>query len=304
MGLFSNHQKLCPICGKPTPRLLAVKIQNMPLCKECAGKIDLPDGMVEQMSLEGFRQYIEFYDANKELRDIFSETYQFSFGLFGRSILLDAHNRLFRLNTLDNSLVMEASSLKSFCILEDNIPLFEGQNGTLKCYQSDVPARANAMAPQIAQFLMQHQMFQKMEQMQERMEREKGAEGMTSAYRPEPSFDVPAPFRHFYIELNLSHPYWGGFRGKLGAPAFSSYDPSIDSYLRDYQEEVDKLHTLAVNLIQLMDPNAREVSGTDNVSVTNADDTIDEIQKYKNLMDSGVITEEEFTAKKRQLLGI
>ena len=30
----------------------------------------------------------------------------------------------------------------------------------------------------------------------------------------------------------------------------------------------------------------------------------DEIQKYKALLDSGAITEEEFAAKKKQLLGI
>ena len=33
-------------------------------------------------------------------------------------------------------------------------------------------------------------------------------------------------------------------------------------------------------------------------------DAVAEIQKYKTLLDAGVLTEEEFTAKKRQLLGI
>ena len=45
MGLFSNNKKLCPICGSPTPRLLPTKVEDMPLCKECAGKVDLPDGV-------------------------------------------------------------------------------------------------------------------------------------------------------------------------------------------------------------------------------------------------------------------
>ena len=44
MGLFTNNKKLCPICGNPTPRLLATKVEDVPLCKECASKIDLPDG--------------------------------------------------------------------------------------------------------------------------------------------------------------------------------------------------------------------------------------------------------------------
>ena len=33
-------------------------------------------------------------------------------------------------------------------------------------------------------------------------------------------------------------------------------------------------------------------------------DTVAELQKYKMLLDTGVITEEEFAAKKKQLLGI
>ena len=33
-------------------------------------------------------------------------------------------------------------------------------------------------------------------------------------------------------------------------------------------------------------------------------DTVAEIQKYKALLDAGVLTEEEFAAKKKQLLGI
>ena len=33
MGLFSNNKKLCPICGSPTPRLLATVVDDQPLCK-------------------------------------------------------------------------------------------------------------------------------------------------------------------------------------------------------------------------------------------------------------------------------
>ena len=33
-------------------------------------------------------------------------------------------------------------------------------------------------------------------------------------------------------------------------------------------------------------------------------DAVTEIKKYKELLDAGIITEEEFTTKKRQLMGI
>lgn len=35
-----------------------------------------------------------------------------------------------------------------------------------------------------------------------------------------------------------------------------------------------------------------------------AEDPVEQIKRYKALLDSGAITEEEFAAKKRQLLGI
>ncbi len=45
MGLFTNNKKLCPICGNPTPRLLAMILaDDIPICKYCANKVDLPDG--------------------------------------------------------------------------------------------------------------------------------------------------------------------------------------------------------------------------------------------------------------------
>ena len=313
MGLFSNSKKLCPICGNPTPRLLATKIEGMPICKECDNKVDLPEGAVNQMSREDFRQYVAFHGENQALRDCFAESYRFSFGLLSSSLLLDASHGLLRLKDDQEALVLEASSLKAFRISEDNRPLFEGGSESLRCYQSDVPAQVNAMGPQIAQFMMQQREFERMEQMErmrEQRDRNRDGGGAPPMYHPRPDFRVPTPFRHFYVELTFTHPYWNRFRGELDAPSFNQTYPSIDDYLRTYQENTDELHTLAVNLMQLLNPNAEEVavgvaapsaSGAQSASAGNA---IDEIQKYKTLLDAGVITEEEFTAKKRQLLGI
>ena len=38
--------------------------------------------------------------------------------------------------------------------------------------------------------------------------------------------------------------------------------------------------------------------------VTPADDVVEQLKKYKQLLDSGIITQEEFDAKKRQLLNL
>jgi hypothetical protein len=94
MGLFTNNKKLCPICGNPTPRLLASAVEGQNLCKECAAKIDLPDGVLNSMTLDEFREYINCYDANKPLRDSFTETYRYDFGFFKGSLLLDMDHQL------------------------------------------------------------------------------------------------------------------------------------------------------------------------------------------------------------------
>ena len=64
----------------------------------------------------------------------------------------------------------------------------------------------------------------------------------------------------------------------------------MDSFLHKYDEKVNELHTLARNLMQFIAPGASS--------------TVEELKQYKALLDAGVLTEEEFAAKKRQLLGI
>lgn len=65
MGLFSNDKKCCPICGEPTPRLFPTKVEDTPICKNCAEKVDLPNGALDNMSLGDFEHYIAFYDENQ-----------------------------------------------------------------------------------------------------------------------------------------------------------------------------------------------------------------------------------------------
>ena len=89
MGLFSNNKKLCPLCGAPTPRLLPTKVEDMPLCKECAAKIDLPGGTLDTMRVADLETYMACYEENKPLRDAFTETMRRSFGFLSGSLVLD-----------------------------------------------------------------------------------------------------------------------------------------------------------------------------------------------------------------------
>ena len=96
MGLFSNNKKPCPICGNATPRLLPTKVEGVPICKECDKKIDLPNGVLDSMTLDDFRRYIDFYNKNQVLRERFHPEYRFGFGAFNTQLVLDVTNGLFR----------------------------------------------------------------------------------------------------------------------------------------------------------------------------------------------------------------
>lgn len=65
----------------------------------------------------------------------------------------------------------------------------------------------------------------------------------------------------------------------------------------------------SLNLMQLIAPGAPETgAGAAQTAAPaqtgGAPNAVEELEQYKSLLDAGVITEEEFAAKKRQLLGI
>ncbi len=287
MGLFTNSKKTCPICNGSTPRFFAASIEGMPICKECSRKVDLPDGMLNTMTLADFRLYMDFYNENKRLRDIFTEQLRLVPGYAADNLLLDTANGLFRLKDEEMSLVFGASNLVSFHILEDNTPIFESVGDVLKCHKTDIPEHIRSLSALITQIAMQQQINEQMEQERQR----------------EMDIELPIPLKSFYVELAIDHPYWKGFRGELKGPRFKRDNPSVDEYLQEYRRSIGNLHKIAASLMQMIHPGAREVYDGRALSVSE-NDPIGEIKRYKDLMDAGAITTEEFAAKKRQILGI
>ena len=317
MGLFSNNKKLCPICGNPTPRLLPTKIDGQPICKECDAKIDLPNGAINRMSLTDFKQYLADFQQNEALQSEFETTYRFNIGFWGCSLYLDETHGLLRLKD-GSGWAFEGKDIQSFRISEDGAPLFESGAGTLQCTASEVPARVNAMAAAISQFHLERQEFERREAMEglhragrESNEERREREQTNSLYRPR--FEAPAPVQKFRIEIRFNHPYWKTFDEEISAPEFDKDYPRAEDYLKTYREQNEELHLLASKLMHMIDPNAGETTSGTAAATTAAAaaavptmpaDAVAEIQKYKTLLDAGVLTEEEFSAKKRQLLGI
>jgi len=314
MGLFTNNKKLCPICGSPTPRLLAAAVEGQNLCKECAAKINLPDGVQDSMTVDDFREYINCHDANKPLRDSFTETYRYSFGFFKGELLLDLDHQLLRLGAGDAAFAMEPANIRSFRILEDGEVLYEGEKGNFRNYKSDIRERLNELKPRIDEYRMLRHEYELMEEMRRNREENGRRDDLDyrDRYLTEPDFNVPNPVEKFAVEITLEHPYWKRFYKETGAPKFDTDQPSIIDYLDDYTQKTEELHALAQNLMQLIDPQAQEkvidpnasAQRTPQAAPTQAEDPTVALPKYKALLDAGVITEEEFAAKKKQLLGL
>lgn len=312
MGLFTNKKKLCPICGNPTPRLLPQKFDDQPICKECEKNIDLPDDVLNNMTLDGFRQYLVDYNSNQSLRTQFAQTFRYDFDF--TPVILDEEHGLIRLSNKERSWAIEKKNLKSFRIFEDDNILLESADGTLNSYPSGIPARAEALVPIVSAFHMEKRAYERNEHMErihsrgETDEQRRERERIANTYRPR--FEAPELFRGFRIEMVFDHPYWRSFEGTERGPVFDADFPSVDSYMKHYREQTEQLHLLAVKLMHLIDPEAGETQiGEAAVSVASSISTVPvdavaEIKKYKELLEQGVITEEEFAAKKKKLLGI
>ena len=99
-----------------------------------------------------------------------------------------------------------------------------------------------------------------------------------------------------------------------GPDFFGGYSSAIKDYLRDYELKAGEMRELATQFMAVLNPCAPErqagigtASGVNTVPVAptvQTEDPVAAIQKYKALLDSWVITEEEFAAKKRQLMNI
>lgn len=298
MGLFSSKKNPCPLCGGATPRIFAAKIEDQPLCSACSGRIDMEPGLRDSLTLQSIREHFLFLDENQTLRQSFVISQTFDFGFFGEKMIVDLNNKLFCMSGAPNKMVFAGSQVKSFTIKEDQSPLFEGSSAGLKRYTSSVPERVAALAPQLA-------MIRMAEQAARRLDRE--ADNKNN-YRP--SMNLPEPFEDFHIELKLDHPYWQTLDFKVSGPDFSNTHPDANSYLREYAQTAAKLEELAIALKDISFPEVREMLADESNPVQPAMaaaapvDSIEEIRRFKGLLEEGLITEAEFAAKKKQLLGI
>ncbi len=300
MGIFSKKPP-CPICGGKISWFLPSKIEGEYICDACNNKIDMDDDKRDHLTIQGLRDYLAFYEQNLRMREQFVIDQRIDFGLWDTKIIFDYQNKRFCMSKNPDKTVFEGKQLKSFTVKEDRTPLFEGSAAGIRRYPSTATERAMAMAPQISQFKKSRQMARALD---------KADDGKENGSSPMQFFNVLEPFRTFNVELHFDHPYWTVVRCDMDGPHFDSTHPDVNSYLRDYQRSIGELEKLAAAFRSVAFPDAPEqfvglgTEHTAHMASVSSADAIEDIKKHKALMEDGVISPEEFDAKKKQLLGI
>ncbi len=306
MGLFDKKPP-CAICGGKVS-MFPWKIEGQMICDMCHGDVDLSDEVMKQITIEDFKKYMVFREENAQLKQRFQITRQVDFGWLDDKFLFDSGNRLLCMDKKLRKPVFEGQQIISFEIREDQEPLFRGSAQGLTRFTSTVPQRVMDMGPQLEQLRMQIQMKREMERMLERSKDEDDPR-----YYSLPAVNIPVPFRKFYVEIHFEHPYWPLFTADKKGPEFDSVNPDMNDYLDRYNKGAQLMEDLAGALMEVAFPGAPErtvpaagaAAGSSSGSAAGAaSDTVEEIRRLKELMDKGILTEDEFTAKKRQLLGI
>ena len=302
MGLLGKREP-CAICGGKVKGLLPWKIEGNYICDDCHGVIDAQDG--NDFTMEQFLKYRDFREQNHALKEQFTISQTIDFGFFGTKIVFDYEHGLFCMDKNLNKTIFHGSELKSFVISEDGMPLLEGSAKGLERHESNVPKRIDELLPQVNQMLMQRQMQETMERLANRNNDNR------TTYTS--SIDIPEPFKKFYIKLYFDHPYWKLIEFERTGPVLIGDLPDLTQYRLEYNEQVQHMEELAEALVRVAFPQAGEVAkagaapaaaAADAAAAQPAADAVSEIKKYKELLDAGIITEEEFAAKKKQLMGI
>ena len=292
MALFGKKDP-CAICGGAVKGLLPHKIEKQLVCKECYGTVDLPDDVISNITLKEFKQYREFRSQNDLLKEHFSATHTIDLGIFSPKIQIDTGSKMFCVGLgfdLDKT-IFEGKDIVSFVIKEDAITLYEGNVNGLEHFPSTVPDCIRSMTSDVK--------FIEMNRNLKNLAVAFGAENQNTSN--ENRIDLPNPFEKYNIEIRVNHPYWRIINAQMSAPTINNDRPDLAEYMRNYSESSLLMEELANALMEIAFSGA-QVQSTP--SSSNQPDAVDEIRRFKELLDQGIITEDEFAAKKRQLLGL
>lgn len=305
MGLFGKKKpaEFCAICGKERKTgllrgLFQTEIEGQYVCSDCYGSADIQSSILTNITMDQFKAYVAFREENQKLKERFHTTNTIELGVWGSKILFDLQGGLMSFDENLNKTIFQRGCLRSFVIREDDRAIFDGTAEGMNCFESDVQEQIRMMGPAFVAFSRECRMYEDRLRFMNPEQREEEE-------RTPPLFCQDEPFRKFHVELYFDHPYWNEMTLSMDGPRFDSREPNAAQYMAEYRDGYNTMRELANALMSFGFPNALKAGAAASAAAQgNQTDAVEALKKFKELLDMGVITEEEFAAKKRQLLGL
>lgn len=266
MGWFSKSQS-CPICGNSAGGLLSIKlIDKQPLCSECGVKVRIDDiSKINAMTVEQAKEYLAFRDRNIQAYQDFKVTREVKFGKF--ALRVDDEQGIWYCDVkspLKPPVIFTFEELVDFDYSEDDETVVKKDGIARAVVGGVLLGGVGAVVGAITGTSHEKSTIKKM------------------------SVNFTVDNRN--IE-------------KLTFNALPSDTKRGSLVYKAVLQEIDKV-LFVLNDISQKAQKTREASVAPEETVSATVSVADEILKFKQLLDMGVITQEEFDAKKKQLLGI
>lgn len=331
MGLFTNDKKGCPICGNPTPRLFPTKVEGLPLCKECAAKINMESSMLKDLTINELWDHLDYRKANSETFGTFTDNQTHGMGNF--VLHMDTDKKLFYIadGRPSNPALFKFEELVSFNLMEDGRTVVQCN---AEGYSESASSIENYKLPPLKPLVKPG--VTKPAPASAQTGRTAMAASSSAAKTEEEKPKAPdKPVDSLKLNLTLNNPYWKGKTYSINLPSVESEDQLrewVNDYKNTFAAAVDTCTALAgimgvktgkqmmeaikekaeaILAVQNAEAAAKEAEVAAQAAETAAkiakaaDDNalVEMLKKWKELLDMGAITQEEFDAKKKELLG-
>ncbi|HWP50447.1 MAG TPA: SHOCT domain-containing protein [Clostridia bacterium] len=287
MGLFKSDKNPCPICGGPTPRIFPFKIDGQPLCKDCDNTISMEDQLKKTLTLALLKEHLEYRKQNAEQHKTFLQTRVLNFNdaiFLKQKICVDDEHGLWYLESGENSPIFRMDELVSFCLKEDNHIVIKLDKSGYKTYPSAVDGFMNQYGGFVGGLFAFSGTINRIS-------------GKEDKNKPQ----IQAPIDNFNLEFAVNNRYWQVLHGSFSAPDLLNND--IPEFIKRYTCARSILDTASQELLSFF-PQASTQGAAGESRAGKTTELAEDLKKFKDLLDMGIITQAEFDAKKGQLLGL
>lgn len=289
MGLFKSDKNPCPICGGQTSRLFPPKVEDKPLCKDCDNAISMEDALKKALTLDALREHLDYRKKNAELHKTFSQSrvLDFNDALFLKQrICIDDAQGLWYVDSGENPPVFRTDEMVSFAFKEDERTVIQADKNGYKTQPSVVDSFIKQYGGIVGGLYALTNTVNRLS---------------TNKDKNDEPPKIYAPVNNFVLEFRVNNQYWKVLHHEFSAPGISDND--IAGYIKNYARARSIVEAASQEMLSFF-PGAQAQTATADSRGSSAASVADDLKKFKELLDGDIITQEEFNAKKKQLLGI